>query len=36
MQAHCRDRLSRFMIPQRIEIVTDDLHGERFKKMRGQ
>jgi acyl-CoA synthetase (AMP-forming)/AMP-acid ligase II len=35
MQAHCRDRLSRFMIPQRIELVSDGLHGSRFKKMRG-
>ena len=34
MRVHCRDKLSRFMIPQKVTIVDSELHGERFKKMR--
>lgn len=34
MHAYCRDRLPRFKIPQRVELVNEVLHGERFKKMR--
>ncbi len=30
----CRDKLPRFKIPQKIELVADAMHGERFKKMR--
>jgi acyl-coenzyme A synthetase/AMP-(fatty) acid ligase len=31
----CADKLPRFKIPQKIVLVADDLHGQRFKKMRG-
>ena len=34
MNDFCRERLSRFMIPQRVELVESSMHGERFKKMR--
>ena len=34
LRAFCRDRLSRFMVPQKVEIAEADLHGERFKRMR--
>ncbi len=34
LNAHCRERLQRFMIPQRVELVDEGMHGERFKKMR--
>ena len=34
LREFCRDRLDRFKIPQKIELVDDTLHGERFKKMR--
>ncbi len=34
MRAFCRDKLSRFMIPQKVIIADSQLHGERFKKMR--
>jgi len=34
MRAFCRERLARFKVPQRVELVTDDLHSERFKKNR--
>ncbi|MEO1245990.1 MAG: fatty acid--CoA ligase family protein [Pseudomonadota bacterium] len=34
LNGYCRERLSRFMIPQKVELVDDSLHGERFKKMR--
>jgi acyl-coenzyme A synthetase/AMP-(fatty) acid ligase len=34
MQEFCRDKLPRFKIPQKVELVERDLHGERFKKMR--
>jgi acyl-CoA synthetase (AMP-forming)/AMP-acid ligase II len=34
MREYCRDRLDRFKIPQKVELVEDGLHGERFKKMR--
>jgi long-chain acyl-CoA synthetase len=30
----CRERLSAYKIPQRIEITDDPLHGARFKRMR--
>ncbi len=30
----CRQRLARFKIPQKVELVAESLHGERFKKMR--
>jgi len=33
---HCRERLRSFMVPVKIEIVTDVQHSERFKKMRAQ
>jgi acyl-CoA synthetase (AMP-forming)/AMP-acid ligase II len=34
MREFCRDRLARYKIPQKVELATDDLHSERFKKMR--
>jgi acyl-CoA synthetase (AMP-forming)/AMP-acid ligase II len=34
MRSFCSDKLSRFMIPQKVKIVDADLHGDRFKKMR--
>lgn len=34
MRAFCRDRLPRFKIPQKVELTTAGLHGERYKKMR--
>jgi len=34
MRQFCQDKLARFAIPQKVEIVTASLHGERFKKMR--
>ena len=34
MQAYCRDRLPAFKIPQKVVLVDNDLHGERFKRMR--
>ena len=30
----CKDKLARYMIPQRVELAESSLHGERFKKMR--
>lgn len=35
MLTFCRDRLSRFKIPQKVILVDDALHSERFKKLRG-
>lgn len=35
MVAFCRDRLARYKIPQRVEIVDGPLHSDRFKVMRG-
>ena len=34
MRLFCRDRLPSFKIPQKILLTHEDLHGERFKKMR--
>jgi len=34
MFAHCREKLPRFKIPQKVSLVSEDIHGERFKKMR--
>jgi long-chain acyl-CoA synthetase len=34
MQLFCQDKLARFKIPQKVIIVTEEIHGERFKKMR--
>jgi acyl-coenzyme A synthetase/AMP-(fatty) acid ligase len=34
MRQFCHDKLPRFAIPQKVELVQDSLHGERFKKMR--
>jgi acyl-CoA synthetase (AMP-forming)/AMP-acid ligase II len=34
MHAFCRDKLPRFMIPQKAELVESAMHGPRFKKMR--
>ncbi len=36
MGLFCQGRLERFKIPQKVMLVTDDLHSERFKKMRGE
>jgi long-chain acyl-CoA synthetase len=34
MRLFCRDRLPAFKIPQKVQIVDEAMHGERFKKMR--
>jgi acyl-coenzyme A synthetase/AMP-(fatty) acid ligase len=34
MRVYCRDRLAPFKIPQKVLLVDEALHGERFKKMR--
>jgi len=34
MRQFCQDRLPRFAIPQKVEIASESLHGERFKKLR--
>ncbi len=34
MREFCSERLARFKIPQKVELVDQSLHGERFKKMR--
>ena len=34
MRQFCQDKLPRFAVPQKVELVEDSLHGERFKKMR--
>lgn len=34
MRSYCRDRLARFKIPQKVEIVSESMRGSRFKKMR--
>ncbi len=34
MREFCRSRLTRFKIPQRVELAESSLHGERFKKVR--
>lgn len=34
MFEHCKDALPRFKIPQKVVIVSEDMHGERFKMVR--
>jgi acyl-CoA synthetase (AMP-forming)/AMP-acid ligase II len=34
MHAFCRDKLQRYKVPQKVEIVDGSIHGERFKKIR--
>lgn len=34
MRQFCKSRLARFKIPQKVELVEESLHGDRFKKMR--
>ncbi len=34
MNEFCKDRLERFKIPQKVELVAESMHGSRFKKMR--
>ncbi len=34
MREFCKGKLSRYKIPQKVQIVEASLHGERFKKMR--
>jgi acyl-CoA synthetase (AMP-forming)/AMP-acid ligase II len=34
MQLFCQDKLPRFKIPQKVIVVTEEMHGERFKKLR--
>ena len=34
MRNFCASRLARFKIPQKVILVDQSLHGERFKKMR--
>jgi long-chain acyl-CoA synthetase len=35
-KAFCRARLQPFQVPVKVKIVTEDMHGDRFKKMRAQ
>jgi len=34
MRAFCRDKLTAYKIPQKLSIVSNDMHSQRFKKMR--
>ena len=34
MRAFCADRLPRFKVPQKVVLVTEAMHGSRFKKLR--
>src|SRR6195256_3772771 len=34
MFEHCKNALPRFKIPQKVVIVSEDMHGERFKTVR--
>lgn len=34
MRQFCQDKLARYAVPQKVELVEASLHGERFKKMR--
>ena len=34
MRRFCHDKLARYAVPQKVELVEESLHGERFKKMR--
>lgn len=34
MWEHCRGRIERYKIPQRVRVTEADMHGGRFKKMR--
>ncbi len=34
MRLFCRDKLPLFKIPQKVVLVDEAMHGERFKKMR--
>jgi hypothetical protein len=34
MRLHCKDQLASYKVPQKVALVDDEMHGERFKKMR--
>lgn len=34
MRQFCQEKLPRYAVPQKVELVEESLHGERFKKMR--
>jgi acyl-CoA synthetase (AMP-forming)/AMP-acid ligase II len=34
LQAHCREHLPRFKIPQKVELAEESMHSARFKKTR--
>lgn len=34
MRTFCEDKLARFKVPQKVVLTSDDIHGERFKKIR--
>lgn len=36
MWSFCADKLSRFKIPQKVILVNDELHSERYKKIRAE
>jgi acyl-coenzyme A synthetase/AMP-(fatty) acid ligase len=36
MWTFCQDKLPKFKIPQKVVIVAEEMHGERFKKMRNE
>jgi acyl-CoA synthetase (AMP-forming)/AMP-acid ligase II len=34
MSAFCQDKLQKYKIPQKVVLVSEGMHGERYKKMR--
>jgi long-chain acyl-CoA synthetase len=36
MLKFCQDKLPKFKIPQKVVLVTESMHGERYKKLRNQ
>jgi acyl-coenzyme A synthetase/AMP-(fatty) acid ligase len=34
LRDHCRSRLASYKIPQKIELVSNPIYSDRFKKMR--
>jgi acyl-coenzyme A synthetase/AMP-(fatty) acid ligase len=35
LKRHCRERLETFKVPVKVVVAAGDLHGERYKKLRG-
>jgi acyl-CoA synthetase (AMP-forming)/AMP-acid ligase II len=34
MREYCKGKLTKFKVPQKVELIKETLHGDRFKKMR--